>query len=83
MSIIFYKGRRVTPDDVNVWGTLKELVGEGFCKECERPESEGHYTNCPLYVRPRRGCVECGSTGAHKLDCSKRAKKRRRRTTKK
>ncbi len=37
-------------DDVNVWGTPKEDVGEGYCKECEREQSNAqHYTNCPLH----------------------------------
>jgi len=31
----------------NIWGTLKSDVGEGFCKDCERPEVEGHYESCP------------------------------------
>jgi hypothetical protein len=34
--------------EFNVWGTDKSLIGEDFCKECER-ECPGHYTNCPLY----------------------------------
>jgi len=37
----------------NIWGTLKSDVGEGFCKDCERPEVEGHYENCPRRVTSR------------------------------
>lgn len=36
--------------ELNVWGTRKSDVGEGFCRECEH-ENPGHYTNCPLYAR--------------------------------
>jgi hypothetical protein len=38
-----------TQQGVNVWGTPKADVGEGFCRECERPEPS-HYDNCPLHV---------------------------------
>jgi len=31
----------------NIWGTPKADVGEGYCKDCERPEVEGHYESCP------------------------------------
>jgi len=37
-----------TTQNVNVWGTDKQLIGEGFCAECEHA-SPGHYTNCPLH----------------------------------
>lgn len=80
--VVFYKGKRLTPEDVNVWGTPKDMIGEGFCRECER-ENPYHYDNCPHYVKPqleeerRKGCAECGSTGAHKSNCSKRRNRRK------
>jgi hypothetical protein len=31
----------------NLWGSVREDVGEGFCPGCEREAEAGHYAGCP------------------------------------
>ena len=38
-------------EPLNMWGTPKSDVGDGYCPECECAEPH-HYVGCPVRVRP-------------------------------
>lgn len=42
----WHDGPEVRVEDLNIWGTPKADVGEGYCRDCER-EGGKHYDSCP------------------------------------
>lgn len=52
---------RCCDGDLNIWGTPKGHVGEGYCKDCEREEPH-HYASCPVRNPP---CQNESKAGHH------------------
>lgn len=46
----YAEGMDPDPSSLNVWGTRKDDVGQGFCPDCERA-LPFHYDICPEHPR--------------------------------